>query len=57
MSKKKETIGKITKLDLIKTPKGHQERAIGTGIHRDKRKQPKGGKRAEDKKAIDESSD
>ena len=50
--KKKETIGKITKLDLIKAPKGHQENTIGTGVHRDKRKQPKGGRTKADNDAI-----
>jgi hypothetical protein len=52
--KKKETIGKITKLDLIKAPKGHQENTIGTGVHRDKRKQPKGGRTKADNDAINE---
>lgn len=42
----------ITKMDLLRAPAGHQSHFTGTGIHRDKRKQPKGGRRAQLVKAI-----
>lgn len=45
---------RITKLDLLRAPIGHQPRATGTGVHRDKRKQPKGGKAHQARKHIRE---
>lgn len=47
-------VGTITKLDIMKAPKGHQHCWIGTGIHRNWKKQPKGGKSAANRKAIEE---
>lgn len=51
MSKAKTT---ITKLDLLNAPIGHRPHASGMGVHRDKRKQPKGGRNATNRRAINE---
>lgn len=47
-------IGTITKLELLKTAKGHQPHVTGTGIWRNRRKSPKGGRRTQTRKAIGE---
>ena len=44
----------ITKAELLKAPAGHQPHWTGTGVHRDKRKQPKGGKTHQARKHIKE---
>ena len=54
MSKQTNHVGTISKLDLIKTASGHQPHATGTGAHRDKRKNPKGGRSATARRAIGE---
>jgi len=54
MSKKSTHIGTISKLDLLHAPTGHAPHITGTGVHRDKRKQPKGGRSRVNKKAIHE---
>ena len=38
---KKEIIGVITKLELIKAPKGHTPHLSGTGAYRNRRKDKK----------------
>lgn len=45
-------IGTITKLELLRAPAGHSQHVTGTGVWRNKRKQPKGGRGANSKKAI-----
>lgn len=48
----------ITKLDQIKsTSIGHQGKCCGTGIHRDWKRQPKGGRGGQYRKAIKEYQD
>lgn len=47
-------IGIITKLDQLKVSLGHQAHYTGTGPHRNKKKQPKGGKTHQAKKHIKE---
>jgi hypothetical protein len=45
----------ITKLDQIRsTSIGHQQKCCGTGIHRNWKKQPKGGRGAAKRKALAE---
>lgn len=46
----------ISKLDLLKAPAGHQHHWTGTGVHRDHRKSPKGGRRAANRSAIERAS-
>jgi len=45
----------ISKYDIIKAPAGHPVKIGGTGLHRDWKKQPKGGRSAQNKKAIKDS--
>lgn len=40
--------------DLLHAPAGHPQPFCGTGTHRDHRKQPKGGKKHQHRKAIKE---
>lgn len=54
MSKVKTHIGTITKLDLLNAPMGHQSHQSGCGIHRDKKKNPKGGRSASSRRSINE---
>jgi hypothetical protein len=55
MSKPNTHVGTITKLDLIRgTRSGHAGHVTGTGVHRDWKKQPKGGRKRTTSRAIGE---
>ena len=55
MSKQTIHVGTISKLDLIRgTRSGHAGHVTGTGVHRDWKKQPKGGKSATARRSIGE---
>ncbi len=45
---------KITKLEQIKAPKGHQPHVTGTGVHKDKRLKRQRTRSAQRRKAIEE---
>jgi len=47
MSKNKTIIGVITKLDLLKAPKGHTPHFSGTGVWKNRRKDKKARRQAD----------
>lgn len=44
----------ITAKDLLHAPAGHPQQFCGTGVHRNWKKKPKGGKSNQNRKAIGE---
>lgn len=42
----------ITKKDLLRAPAGHPQRICGTGTHRNWKKSPKGGRKAELRRCL-----